>query len=225
MSSAGYCWIIHYKRSGALSAGNLGHAAGTSCVSVTHDFADSRPHRFRTARRQPALLRCVVDRRAPDRARKLQHLAARLLAARSGTAPAGGGTGIAPAPADRGYPVHRYQRAGAGETARAASPGAALITSVPLHPAQWTGFDDFVGHRRRYEPEELMAKLARHGFAVARSAVFGMQPRSSRLLELGMWFLSHRRTQAIWLYNRVLMPLGVRFQKPLALAQGLIDTA
>src|SRR6266704_5678712 len=111
------------------------------------------------------------------------------------------------------------------ELARVASPGAALITSVPLHPAQWTGFDDFVGHRRRYEPEELMAKLARHGFAVARSAVFGMQPRSSRLLELGMWFLSHRRTQAIWLYNRVLMPLGVRFQKPLALAEGLIDTA
>ena len=111
------------------------------------------------------------------------------------------------------------------ELARVASPGAALITSVPLHPAQWTGFDDFVGHRRRYEPEELMAKLARHRFAVERSAVFGMQPRSSRLLELGMWFLSHRRTQAIWLYNRVLMPLGVRFQKPLALAEGLIDTA
>jgi SAM-dependent methyltransferase len=111
------------------------------------------------------------------------------------------------------------------ELSRVASPGAALITSVPLHPSQWTGFDDFVGHRRRYEPEKLKAQLARHGFTVARSAVFGMQPRSSRLLDLGMWFLIHRRMQAIWLYNRVLMPLGVRFQKPLALAEGLIDTA
>ena len=111
------------------------------------------------------------------------------------------------------------------ELSRVASPGAALITSVPLQPAQWTGFDDFVGHRRRYEPEKLKAQLARHGFTVARSAVFGMQPRSSRLLDLGMWFLIHRRMQAIWLYNRVLMPLGVRFQKPLALAEGLIDTA
>ena len=111
------------------------------------------------------------------------------------------------------------------ELSRVASPGAALITSVPLHPAQWTGFDDFVGHRRRYEPEKLKAQLARHGLTVARSAVFGMQPRSSRLLDLGMWFLIHRRMQAIWLYNRVLMPLGVRFQKPLALAEGLIDTA
>jgi SAM-dependent methyltransferase len=111
------------------------------------------------------------------------------------------------------------------ELSRVASPGAALITSVPLHPAQWTGFDDFVGHRRRYEPGKLTDKLARHGFAVERSAVFGMQPKSSRLLDLGMWFLTHRRAQAMWLYNRVMMPLGVRFQKPLALAEGLIDTA
>ncbi|HEY6720125.1 MAG TPA: class I SAM-dependent methyltransferase [Burkholderiales bacterium] len=110
------------------------------------------------------------------------------------------------------------------ELARVAAPGAALITSVPLHPAQWTGFDDFVGHRRRYEPAELMAKLARQGFAVERSAAFGMQPKSSRLVGLGMWLLLHRRERAMWWYNRVMMPLSVRFQKPLALAEGLIDT-
>ncbi len=111
------------------------------------------------------------------------------------------------------------------ELSRVASPGAALITSVPLHPARWTGFDDFVGHRRRYEPEKFMAQLARHGFAVERSAVFGMQPKSSRLVDFGMWLLTHRRKHAMWWYNRVIMPLGVRFQKPLALAEGLIDTA
>jgi len=111
------------------------------------------------------------------------------------------------------------------ELARVAAPGAALITSVPLHPEQWTSFDDFVGHRRRYDPTELKPKLARHGFSVERSAAFGMQPKSSRLVDLGMWFLIHRRERAMWWYNRVLMPLGVRFQKPLALAEGLIDTA
>jgi len=111
------------------------------------------------------------------------------------------------------------------ELSRVAAPGAALLTSMPLHPAQWSGFDDFVGHRRRYEPTELKPKLARHGFAVERSAVFGMQPKSSRLVDLGMWFLIHRRERAMWWYNRVMMPLGVRFQKPLALAEGLIDTA
>jgi SAM-dependent methyltransferase len=111
------------------------------------------------------------------------------------------------------------------ELSRVAAPGAALLTSVPLHADQWSEFDDFVGHRRRYEPTELMAKLVRHGFAVERSAVFGMRPKSSRLVDLGMWFLIHRRERAMWWYNRVMMPLGVRFQKSLALAEGLIDTA
>jgi len=51
-----------------------------------------------------------------------------------------------------------------------------------------------------------------------------MQPRSSRLLDLGIWCLTHRREKAIWWYNHILMPLGVRFQKKLALMPGMIDT-
>ncbi len=110
------------------------------------------------------------------------------------------------------------------ELSRVAAPGATLLLSVPLHQSRWTAFDDFVGHRRRYDPERLVAKLAENGFSVERSAVYGMQPQSSRLLDLGMWFLTHRRERALWWYNRVLMPLGVRFQKKLALAPGVIDT-
>lgn len=110
------------------------------------------------------------------------------------------------------------------ELARVAAPGAALILSTPLHPDWWTPFDDFVGHRRRYQPEQLLEQLARHGFTVEQSAVFGMKPRSSRLVDVGMWFLEHRRERAMWWYNRVFMPLGVRFQKPLTLSPGLIDT-
>jgi SAM-dependent methyltransferase len=110
------------------------------------------------------------------------------------------------------------------ELGRVAAPGAALLLSVPLHPAQWTAFDDFVGHRRRYEPDRLVAKLAEHGFAVERSAVYGMTPQSSRLLDLGMWWLTHRRSQAMWWYGRVFMPLAMRFQKKLRLAPGVIAT-
>src|SRR5580698_1856288 len=111
------------------------------------------------------------------------------------------------------------------EIARVAAPGAVLLLSAPLHPSRWTPFDDFVGHRRRYEPHELLAKLARHGLSVERSAVYGMQPRSSKLLDFGMWWLTHHRERAMWWYNRALMPLGVRFQKKLALAAGMIDTS
>jgi SAM-dependent methyltransferase len=111
------------------------------------------------------------------------------------------------------------------ELSRVARPGAAIVISVPLHPARWTAFDDFVGHRRRYEPERLGDTLAGHGLCIERSAVFGMQPKSSRLLEVGMWWLTHQRARALWWYNRVLMPLGLRFQHSLRFAHGLVDSA
>ncbi|WP_426690079.1 class I SAM-dependent methyltransferase [Rhodanobacter ginsengiterrae] len=110
------------------------------------------------------------------------------------------------------------------ELARVAAPGASVLLSVPLHAAAWTAFDEFVGHYRRYEPEQITARLARHGFQLDSSAVYGMQPKSSRLLELGQWYLTHQRERAMWWYNRVFMPLGLRFQKPLQWRAGLGDT-
>jgi SAM-dependent methyltransferase len=111
-----------------------------------------------------------------------------------------------------------------GELARVCAPGGTLLLSVPLHPAQWTAFDDFVGHRRRYEPGRLVEILGERGFRVESSAVHGMQPRSSWLLDFGMWGLTHKREQAMWLYNRVLMPLAIHFQKRLDLQTGMIET-
>lgn len=120
---------------------------------------------------------------------------------------------------------HVADDAGAlAELARVAAPGASVLLSVPLHPAAWTAFDDFVGHCRRYEPERIVALLGRHGFTIEYSAVYGMQPKSPRLLDLGRWYLSHRRERAMWWYNRVLMPLGLHFQKPLRWRSGLVDT-
>lgn len=108
------------------------------------------------------------------------------------------------------------------ELARVARPGATLLLSVPLHPSAWTPFDDAVGHYRRYRPDELRARLADNAFVPERSAVHGMQPRSSRLLDVGMWFLTHRRERAMWWYNRVFMPIGLRFQAPLTWSDGLV---
>lgn len=110
------------------------------------------------------------------------------------------------------------------ELSRVAKPGAAVLLSVPLHPERWNAFDDFVGHRRRYRPETLEDTLGRHGLRIERSAVYGMQPRSSRLLDLGMWFLTHQPARALWWYNRVFMPLGLKLQRPLDFGAGLIGT-
>ncbi len=111
------------------------------------------------------------------------------------------------------------------ELSRVARPGATLLLSVPVHASAWTVFDDFVGHHRRYEPVALLALLATHGFSLQASAAHGMQPRSTWLLKIGMWFLTHQRKHAMWWYNRVFMRLAIGAQPPLALQPGMIDTA
>ena len=120
---------------------------------------------------------------------------------------------------------HVVDDAGAmAELARVSTPNATLLLSVPLHASAWTAFDDFVGHYRRYEPAQIAAQLAAHGWRIERSAVYGMRPKSSRLMDVGQWFLTHQRARAMWWYNRVFMPLGVRFQKPLQWQGGMVDT-
>jgi len=109
------------------------------------------------------------------------------------------------------------------ELARVARPGAILLLSVPLHRSAWSAFDEIVGHGRRYDPGQLMSALTQHGFVVERSAAFGMRPRSSRLLALGMWFLARRPAHAMKWYNRLLFPLALRRQKPLTLQDGLVE--
>jgi SAM-dependent methyltransferase len=116
--------------------------------------------------------------------------------------------------------VHDDGRALA-EIARVAKPGAEIVLSVPLYMHAWNFFDDLVGHCRRYEPETLGGLFATHGIALERSAAYGMQPRSTWLLRVGMWWLEHHRKHAMMFYDRIIMPLALRAQRPLALAPGL----
>jgi SAM-dependent methyltransferase len=109
------------------------------------------------------------------------------------------------------------------ELSRVAAPAATVLLSAPLHPSRWTKFDDLVGHRRRYEPAELVSKLARHGLSVTGTAVYGMQPRSSWLLDFAVWGLTHRRESAIWWYDRVALQLVARLQKRLVIVPGMMD--
>jgi SAM-dependent methyltransferase len=110
------------------------------------------------------------------------------------------------------------------ELSRVLKEDGVLIFSVPLHAGLWTAFDDFVGHVRRYEPAHLTAILQKHKLVPEKSAVFGMQPASPRLLAWGIWFLTHRRSSALFWYNWVFLPLCLCFQKPLKFNAGLLDT-
>ncbi|MCL2428605.1 MAG: methyltransferase domain-containing protein, partial [Alphaproteobacteria bacterium] len=110
------------------------------------------------------------------------------------------------------------------ELARVAADDATLLLSVPLHKAAWSGFDHVVGHARRYDPDHLASLLARHGFAVEQSAPSGMRPRFPGLALLGLWFLAHCPGHAMTIYNSFFLPLGLRWQKPLLLQEGMIPT-
>lgn len=106
------------------------------------------------------------------------------------------------------------------ELSRIAADNATLLLSTPLHPKWWTPFDEFVGHYRRYEPSRLLALLEKNGFTIQQSAIFGMKPKSSRLVNVGMWFLKHQPKRAMWWYNRI-FPHIARRQKPLTLMDGV----
>ncbi|CAM2799166.1 class I SAM-dependent DNA methyltransferase [Rariglobus hedericola] len=110
------------------------------------------------------------------------------------------------------------------ELTRVLKKGGVLLCSIPLHTKHWTTFDACVGHARRYDPSELKALLADHGLVVEQSAVFGMQPNNSWLLDYGVRMLTQHRRKAMRWYNRVFMPLGMLFQKKLRFTAGLMNT-
>jgi SAM-dependent methyltransferase len=110
-----------------------------------------------------------------------------------------------------------------GEISRVLKKDGILILSVPLHAGLWSAFDEVVGHVRRYEPSDLLTILERHHLVLEKSALFGMQPASPRLLACGMWFLTHRRSTAMFWYN-LFVPLSLMFQKRLEWCNGLLRT-
>jgi SAM-dependent methyltransferase len=109
------------------------------------------------------------------------------------------------------------------ELSRVLKPEGRLIFSVPLHPAHWTEFDDYVGHARRYEPAELTGLIARNGLVVEKSVVYGMQSNSPRLLHYAVQGLTRHPIAALRTYNWFFFPIGLLFQKRLKFADGLMD--
>lgn len=111
------------------------------------------------------------------------------------------------------------------EVSRVVREDGILVFSVPLHRDRMSEFDRLVGHAHRFDTSELLALLDEHHLFPEKYAPFGMQPENPWLLNCGMWFLRHHSRQAIFWYNRILMPLGLFFQKPLEFTSNLGDAS
>lgn len=109
------------------------------------------------------------------------------------------------------------------ELTRVLKPDGLLLFSVPLHPAFWTDFDDYVGHARRYEPAGLQALLALNGLVVRQSTTFGMQSNNPRLLRFAVFGLTRHPVAALRCYNWLFFPLGLLLQKPLKWSDGMME--
>jgi SAM-dependent methyltransferase len=63
-------------------------------------------------------------------------------------------------------------RTAAAELARVLEDGAWLVGTVPAGPGQWSEWDDWAGHERRYEPSAMVEVLGSAGFE-AEATVWG----------------------------------------------------
>lgn len=116
----------------------------------------------------------------------------------------------------------RDDHAALAELTRVLRPGGTLFLSVPLYKAAWTGFDELVGHARRYEPDDVEALLAAFGLDIFRSAAFGMQPASKILTNVAVWFLKRQPERALRFYNKHLFPRAMKQQSSLVFQRGLL---
>ena len=99
-----------------------------------------------------------------------------------------------------------------------------LFFSVPLHPDAWTEFDTLVGHFRRYEPKGLKSLLNECDLEIQQSAGYGMKPKSKRLSNLSALFLRRHYKLAMFCFNHIFFPLGLKMQKKLQFSDGLANT-
>jgi SAM-dependent methyltransferase len=93
------------------------------------------------------------------------------------------------------------------ELARITRPGGRLILSVPLGMKYFCSYDSYIGHARRYEPEELRSKIERAGYVLERFEVRMSSPREP-MASLFVWVMQRFPRFSIWMLRYVMLPLG-----------------
>ncbi len=84
--------------------------------------------------------------------------------------------------------------------------GGRLVLTVPMGMKHYCSFDRYVGHVRRYEPDELRTKIERAGFELESFEVHEQsvhEPAAS----IYVWFLRNAPRLVAWALRRIFLPL------------------
>lgn len=101
-----------------------------------------------------------------------------------------------------------------GEIVRVLEPGGLAAISVPLHMERWTAVDDMVEHVRRYDPDDLLAKIRAAGLAPER---YSARPSRSHPLmaRFGVAAMSALPRVSNWWLQHVVFPVQAAWQRRL----------
>lgn len=92
------------------------------------------------------------------------------------------------------------------ELARITRPGGHLALTVPLGMKHYCSFDRYMGHVRRFEPDELRSKVERAGYVLERFEVH-QQSNSEPMASLYVWVMRHAPRFTAWSLRYIFLPL------------------
>lgn len=114
-------------------------------------------------------------------------------------------------------------RAAIAQWVRWLRPGGRLLLSVPAHSRRWNAGDEWAGHYRRYERDQIRALLAREGLTIEKMECYGF-PVANLTEALGAFYYRralNRRASSSTAYASALSGVD---RKPWIAAHGLLQS-
>ena len=97
------------------------------------------------------------------------------------------------------------------DIARITRPGGYLALTVPLGMKYFCSFDRFVGHVRRFEPEELRSKVERAGYKLVRFEVHSQSPREPAA-SVHVFVMRYFPRLTLWAMKYIFLPVLERMR-------------
>jgi SAM-dependent methyltransferase len=95
------------------------------------------------------------------------------------------------------------------EIARITRPGGHLVLTVPLGMKHFCSFDRYMGHVRRFEPDELRSKIERAGYVLERFEIH-KQSVHEPAATVYVWVMRHLPWLMVWSLRYIFFPLLAR---------------